>query len=109
MKITRKTDQLLISENCETADTFFSRFRGLMGRDSAGGGLLLQSCNSIHTFFMKIPIDVIYLDKDLKVLKVVHSMKPWRVDFPVFGADSVLELESGRGREIQPGDVLCLS
>ena len=79
------------------AKTFFSRFLGLMfmPRDSFCGALLIQKCSSVHTFFMRFCIDVVFLDKSNKVLRVVKNLKPWRVVTPISCASSVLELKSG--------------
>ena len=61
------------------ADTFFLRLRGLMGKTRLPDrtGLLLTPCNSVHMCFMYFPIDVVYLDKDYTVLKIVRNLKPW--------------------------------
>ena len=63
------------------ADSFASRFRGLMlqPKDSLplGTGLLIAPCNSIHMMFMRFPIDVVYIDKNYQVLKQVPNVRPW--------------------------------
>lgn len=63
------------------ADSFWRRFLGLMGRSAdylpLGTGLLLAPCNSIHMLFMRFPIDVIYVDKSYRILKLVHGLSPW--------------------------------
>ena len=63
----------------QIADTFFTRLAGLMFRKKlpAAAGLLLAPCNSVHMCFMRFAIDVIYLDKDYKILKIVNNLKPW--------------------------------
>lgn len=60
-----------------------------------GEGLHIVPCNSIHTFFMRIPIDVAFLDKDLRIVKVMPAMPPWRASSIYFSAKSVLELPAG--------------
>jgi uncharacterized membrane protein (UPF0127 family) len=67
------------------------RRRGWFGSDA----LLLEHCNSVHSFFMRMPIDVAYLDKGGRVMRMVSSMRPWRVGPIVWSADSVLELPAG--------------
>lgn len=78
------------------AKTFRERAVGLIGYDLAPGeGLLIPKCNAIHTFFMSYPIDAIFLDKKMKVVKIVKNIKPNK--FLVFGgfrARSVLEVKS---------------
>ena len=61
------------------ADTFLLRLAGLMFRKKlpAATGLLLAPCNSVHMCFMRFAIDVVYLDKDYKILKIVTNLKPW--------------------------------
>lgn len=78
-----------------TADTFISRFLGLMGKKNVDYGLLLIPCKSIHTFFMKIPIDVVYLDASLKVLDIQKNMKPWKTGKYYSKAYGILELPAG--------------
>jgi uncharacterized membrane protein (UPF0127 family) len=82
---------------------------GLMGRRAlpAGEGLLLTPAPSIHTGFMRFPIDVIFLDRELHVLKLVEELRPWRMA-AARGARSVLELAPGEvgRRGVEVGDVL---
>ena len=61
------------------ADSFFTRLAGLMLQKKLpqGTGLLLAPCNSVHMCFMRFAIDVIYIDKEYKILKVVKNLKPW--------------------------------
>lgn len=78
-----------------TADTFGSRFLGLMGKRDVDYGLLLLPCKSIHTFFMKIPIDVVYLDAALTVVDIERKMKPWKMGKYRSKAYGILELPAG--------------
>ncbi len=98
----------VVAERVELADGVWSRFRGLMLRRplEPGCGLLLRPSSSIHTFFMRFPIDVVYLDRAGKVVKVVADMKPWRVSAGGRGARQVLELPSGSAAQagLQLGD-----
>ena len=70
-------------------------------------GLWIVPCPMIHTFFMKFPIDVLFLDRGLKVARVIEDLKPWRLSPWVFRAHSVLELAGGvlKG-SVQAGDQL---
>ena len=79
------------------ADTFWTRFRGLMGRSSLqeGGGLVLKGEKSIHTFFMRFPIDVIYADRTGRVVRVDMAMPPSRIGPFVAQSTYILELPSG--------------
>ncbi|MBP7174803.1 MAG: DUF192 domain-containing protein [Thermoclostridium sp.] len=78
-----------------TADTFASRFLGLMGKSNVDYGLLLFPCKSIHTFFMKIPIDVVYLDRAMTIVKIEKNMMPWKTGKTCKNAYCILELPAG--------------
>src|ERR671922_1038887 len=73
-------DGAAVCESCRVADRFASRLRGLLGRRglAPGEGLLIRPASSIHTFFMRFPIDVAFLDRDGVVVKVVPNLSPWR-------------------------------
>ncbi len=91
------------------ADTFFSRLIGLMFSKSLGDrdGLLFSPANSIHTFFMNYPIDVIFLDNKNRIVKIYRHLKPWRMTRLVWEASQALELKSGTiCEEVQEGDLL---
>ena len=89
-------DKLLATEAAE-ARSFGTRFIGLMGRRELpfGHGLHIVPCNGIHTFFMRIAIDSLFLDRELKVVKLFPSLPPWRATSVYFATYSVLELPSG--------------
>lgn len=85
--------------------------RGLLGRDlAAGEGLLLTPANSVHMFFMRYAIDALFLDRDDRVLRVVHGLAPWRMAAKR-GTRSVIELRAGECERhgIEVGDRLELS
>ncbi len=81
----------------EVADSFFSRFLGLMGRASLaeGTGLLIAPCSSVHMCFMRFSIDVVYLDKEYRILKAVKGLRPWIGMSLCMGAWGALELPAG--------------
>ena len=83
--------------NVEIANNFLTRFRGLMLRKSlaSGHGLLIAPCNSVHMMFMRFAIDVVYLSKSHRILKIVRNLRPWIGVSICSGAYSVLELKSG--------------
>jgi uncharacterized membrane protein (UPF0127 family) len=91
------TKDKLLGDRVEEARSFGARFVGLLGRKELpfGEGLHIVPCNSIHTFFMRIAIDALFLDRGLKVVKVFPSLPPWRATSVYFTAHSVLELPSG--------------
>lgn len=87
----------VVASKVEKADDFLSRGVGLLGRAGLGPGegLWLVPGKSIHTFFMRFAIDVLFLDEALAVVKVIENMGPWRLSPWVGEAHSVLELEGG--------------
>ncbi|MDD6236052.1 MAG: DUF192 domain-containing protein [Clostridiales bacterium] len=103
---------LLIFEKIGIADTFFRRFMGLMGKKSLDdlSGLLLIPCNQIHTFFMKLNIDAVFLDHDMKVISVMPCIDPGKVLPRINRARSVLELPEGMAAKygIREGDILSV-
>jgi len=74
---------------------FYSRFKGLMFTKEFDYCMRFGKCNSIHTFFMYTPIDVVMTDKDDNVLFIFRSVKPYRVIFPKKGVYSVYEFPCG--------------
>ena len=76
------------------AQNSYSRILGLMFKKSLpkNRGLLLIPCNSIHTFFMRFPIDVIFLNKHNTIVGIYRNLKPWRITKIFFTAKKVLEL-----------------
>lgn len=93
-----------------TADTFGRRLRGLMFRQALtpGEGLYITPCQAVHTHFMRMAIDVIFVDRDWRVLRVIPAMPPWRQSPLVKGAAGVIELAAGAAGATAPGDQLVL-
>ena len=92
------------------AKRFSERFMGLMGKTSLPDkeGLFFSNCNSIHCFFMKMPIDVIYLDKKYTVLDK-ETVQPWHIGKIVHHAAHILELKEHDGDVIKTGDHMPIS
>jgi uncharacterized membrane protein (UPF0127 family) len=101
----------VVAERGLIADRPRERMRGLLGRDSlpAGEALLLQPAPSIHTARMRFAIDVVFLDRNLQVLKVVERMRPWRTT-SCRRSRTTLELAAGEiaTRGLATGDQLVL-
>jgi uncharacterized membrane protein (UPF0127 family) len=89
----------VVCERCTVADRPHTRMRGLLGRDGlpTGEGLLLKPAPSIHTWFMRFPIDAVFLDDRLRVLGVSAGLRPWRLAGRR-GARAVLELAAGEAQ-----------
>ncbi len=96
MKLMNSRLQTIVPE-LEVANTLWSRARGLLGRQSLaeGKGLWIQSSGSIHTFFMKFTIDLVFLDSNLVVTKTVPKVSPFRFVWRGWGSASVVELPEG--------------
>ena len=111
-RIFNLTRQLVIAERVEVADRGAKRRKGLLGRDGLGPGegLWIVPCESVHTFGMRFPIDLIYVDRKKRVRKVRSGMPAWRLSAS-FSAHSVIELPAGavRASKTEPGDVLEFS
>ena len=92
----RREDGRIICETVEVADTAGRRMKGLLGRKAldAGEGIVLRPGFSIHTAFMRFPIDVVFLDHDLVVLRIEDSLRPFRTA-SCRGAREVVELAAG--------------
>jgi uncharacterized protein len=102
-------DGSTICDSCVVADRMWPRMRGLLGRRelASGEGMLIRPTSSIHTFFMRFPIDAVFLSRDGEVLKVAANVGAWRARSRR-RAHAVLELPAGEAerRAIAPGDRL---
>lgn len=88
---------VIVSHKITIAENFYDRLKGLMFTKeiSCNEAIWIRDCQSIHTFFMYFPIDVAFINSDLKVVRVIRGMKPWRMSWFYFKADSVIEMKSG--------------
>jgi uncharacterized protein len=100
MTVRNVTRQTELGTGVEVASSGGTRRKGLLGRTGLepGGGLWIVPCESVHTFFMRFPIDLVYLDRKNRVRKVRHAVGPWRLS-ACLTAHSVLELPAGTARE----------
>jgi len=102
----------VLATRLEVADSGPKRNKGLLGREglAAGEGLWIVPCESVHTFFMRFPIDLVYLDRNYKVKKVRSAVGAWRLS-ACFSAHSILELPAGtvRATQTEAGDTLEFS
>ena len=99
-----------LCDRCAVADRPWPRIRGLLGRAGLrrGEGLLLRPCGSIHTWFLRFRIDVVFLDRDLRVLDVRRDVRPFSTASHR-GAAATLELPAGMCRlyGVRRGDHLA--
>ena len=87
----------VLAERAEIARSFWSRGIGLMGRRGLpeGGGLVIDPCSSIQTWFMAFPIDVAFVARDGRVVRLAHAVPPWRIGPFARGGRYVIELPAG--------------
>lgn len=97
MKIINQTKNKILAQEAIFAHTPWQRIKGLLGKSEfkVGQALILKPCNSIHTFFMRFPIDVLFVDQDNKVIKALTQIKPFRFSGIYFSAVLVIELPAG--------------
>lgn len=102
-------DGRVVCERCKLADGMFVRMKGLLGRAELPReqGILLRPASSIHTWFMRFPIDAVFLDRELRVTRVAAELPPWRLAARR-GSRSVLELAAGEAarRGVREGERL---
>lgn len=107
--ITIKKREVEVATKVDVANSSIKRMIGLMFSKDLGerDGLLITPCNSIHTFFMRYNLDIVFLSRHNKVVKVIRNMKPWRMTWIYFKATKVLEMMGGTlPADINAGDEL---
>lgn len=113
VRIENLTRDRLVAERCRVARSLRERTVGLLGtpQPSPGDGLLIERTQSIHMFFMRYPIDVIFIDRGLRVTRCVTRLLPWRVVWWARGARDCIELGVGTiaASGTQVGDQLTVA
>lgn len=108
--VVNRTKNNVVGTRVELADTFVSRLVGLLGRSRLDPdcGLLIQPSSGVHTFAMRFPIDVIALDRKMRVRALWTTLAPWRTSTVHWKTQSVLELAAGRAQacRLEVGDQL---
>ncbi len=112
LQVSNLTRHSVLATSLEVADHGKKRRKGLLGRDglNTGEGLWILPCEAVHTFGMRFPIDLVYLDRHNRVKKVRNAVPPFRLS-ACLTAHSVLELAQGtiRQTQTQPGDSITFS
>ena len=110
LRVVNATSGHVLAERADVAASSWRRMRGLLGRPalSPGQGLLIRPCQGVHTLGMPYPIDVVHLDRELVVRKVLHGLRPWRVGPLIWRTSMVLELRPGAADGTYEGDRLAL-
>jgi uncharacterized membrane protein (UPF0127 family) len=113
LTVTIPEKAVTIGSRIGLADTFVTRLFGLLGKSSLddGSGILIRPSSGVHTMWMRFAIDVVALDKNLRVLKTWERLRPWRVTPVSLKTHCVLELAPGQISQlrIEAGDQLVLS
>lgn len=97
MKAIDTTSGKELAGSLSVAATVFSRTRGLLGKQALplGEGLLIRPCKGVHTFLMKFPIDVVFLDRNNRVIGAVNNLQPYRLTRVLLSSASAIELPAG--------------
>ena len=93
-----ETKATAIGDKIAVADSFLPRLFGLMGKRSlpAGSGLWITPSSGVHTCWMRMSIDIVALDRNLRVVTTYHAVRPWRLSGLSLRTNSVLELPAGQ-------------
>ena len=110
VRVVNRTRSDILAERAELATSYWSRFWGLIGRRelAPGAGLVLQPGGGIHMWFMRIPLDVVHVDKLDRVTHVLRGIKPWRFGPLFVGGKRAFELPVGAAASTQVGDEVVL-
>ncbi|MGB6131206.1 MAG: DUF192 domain-containing protein [Acidobacteriaceae bacterium] len=113
LTVTIPQKSVTIGSNIGLADTSMTRLFGLLGKNGLepGSGILIQPSSGVHTMGMRFAIDVVALDRNLRVVKLWPRLRPWRVTSVSLKTHSVLELAPGQIEQcgIEPGDRLAIT
>jgi len=100
----------VIAQQARLASSLGQRMKGLLGQNSlsTNEALILKPCSSIHTFFMRFSIDVLFLDKNMQIVKLFRNMPPNRLSPIVWGSRIAIELPAGKTSQTntQVGDIV---
>ena len=111
LRVLNLTRGTVLATSLEVAGSGKSRRKGLLGRAglSPGEGLWIVPCESVHTFFMRFPIDLVFAARDGRVVKLRRDVRPWRIS-GAWGAFAVIELAAGAAAraDLRPGDRLAV-
>lgn len=108
MQLINQSQNKILASHVEVAKSLPTRMLGLMGRESLATDqcMWIHNCNSIHTFFMRFAIDVIFLDREMKVVEIRKNLSPWKLVLPIWRARSVVEFATLNSLDVKVGDIL---
>ena len=110
VRVVNRSRGEVLAERAELANSYWSRFWGLIGRRALppGSGLVLEPGGGIHMWFMRIPLDVVHVDKHDRVTHVLRGVKPWRFGPLFVGNKLAIELPVGAAASTQVGDEVVI-
>ena len=112
MQIINRSKNTILAKEAIVADTLFKRIKGLLGKRAfqQGQALIIKPCNSIHTFFMRFSIDVLFVDKNNRAMKAISAFPPFRLSNIYFNSAFVIELPAGtiNSTSTSEGDLLLI-
>ena len=110
VRVVNRTRGEVLADRAELATSAWARLWGLIGRRElpAGTGLVLQPGGGIHTWFMRIPLDVVHVDRGGRVTHVVRNIRPWRFGPLFVGGWQAIELPAGAASGTRPGDEIAV-
>ncbi len=111
MKIQISYSDKILSNDILIAESMVDRMIGLMFKKKMTGyeGLMITPCRSIHTFFMRYSLDIVFLSSDNRIVKIIRDLKPWRLTWIYIRAKKTLELPAGKFPvELREGDFLVV-
>ncbi len=88
----------VLAQQAQIASSLGQRMKGLLGKDSlaANEALVLKPCSSIHTFFMRFAIDVLFLDKNMRIIRLLENIPPNRLSPVIWASRMAIELPAGK-------------
>ena len=98
MRLINQTKNTILAQDVFIANTPFKRIKGLLGRKVflSGQAIILEPCNSVHTFFMRFPIDILFVDKNYKVIEAIPKLNPNRISRIYWHSNRAIELPAER-------------
>lgn len=113
LRVENVTQVSVLADACGVADTPWTRLKGLIGVTELpqGAGLVIRPCRGVHCMFMSIPIDVVYVDRNDRVVAVDEVLRPWAIGRIYRRCAYVVELPAGTVAQTRtaPGDQLRLA
>ena len=96
MRILIKRNGIIVADRIERAGSLMAQLKGLIGRRrfENGSAMIFPGCKQVHTFFMQFPIDVLFIDKERRVIKIIERLRPGKISEYVKDAADVIELPS---------------